>query len=324
MRYPQRPLSDFNPRSPRGERRTCTGGCRRQMRYFNPRSPRGERLAVKDLQARAGIISTHAPREGSDRGKRHLPGSTWHFNPRSPRGERPTHDGHGRPRGDFNPRSPRGERPTGTKTRRTTSRNFNPRSPRGERHSAVFAFQLIYVFQPALPARGATSAPISCSPCMIANFNPRSPRVERLKARFFAHCFSIFQPALPARGATRTGSGAGAGGSISTRAPREGSDQRRWAASSAPGVFQPALPARGATSLPSSSLRIKLYFNPRSPRGERRLVSVAHRRDHKISTRAPREGSDTSRERRNSYTQDFNPRSPQGERRLRPLPVARR
>ena len=250
---------------------------------------------MKDLQARAGIISTHAPREGSDRGKRHLPGSTWHFNPRSPRGERPTHDGHGRPRGDFNPRSPRGERPTGTKTRRTTSRNFNPRSPRGERHSAVFAFQLIYVFQPALPARGATSAPISCSPCMIANFNPRSPRVERLKARFFAHCFSIFQPALPARGATRTGSGAGAGGSISPRAPREGSDQRRWAASSAPGVFQPALPARGATSLPSSSLRIKLYFNPRSPRGERRLVSVAHRRDHKISTRAPREGSDTIR-----------------------------
>ena len=131
----------FQPTLPARGATDMHRGLPAQMRYFNPRSPRGERLAVKDLQARAGIISTHAPREGSDRGKRHLPGSTWHFNPRSPRGERPTHDGHGRPRGDF-----------------------NPRSPRGERHSAVFAFQLIYVFQPALPARGATSAPSPAVP----------------------------------------------------------------------------------------------------------------------------------------------------------------
>ena len=55
---------------------------------FNPRSPRGERHDLRHMGGVVGVISIHAPREGSD-----LPGIRfwrllWNFNPRSPRGER--------------------------------------------------------------------------------------------------------------------------------------------------------------------------------------------------------------------------------------------
>ena len=56
---------DFNPRSPRGERPTFTGGtC--FLFYFNPRSPRGERRALGVTTDWLVGISTLAPREGSD------------------------------------------------------------------------------------------------------------------------------------------------------------------------------------------------------------------------------------------------------------------
>ena len=55
----------FNPRSPHGERRSPAMP-RLSRRNFNPRSPHGERHGRKlVIQARL-IISTHAPRTGSD------------------------------------------------------------------------------------------------------------------------------------------------------------------------------------------------------------------------------------------------------------------
>ena len=40
------PRTDFNPRSPRGERPCTFFSLMRDCRYFNPRSPRGERRPV--------------------------------------------------------------------------------------------------------------------------------------------------------------------------------------------------------------------------------------------------------------------------------------
>ena len=80
--------SDFNPRSPHGERR-CVPIKRRQAitfqstlpargatlphprhtklhPHFNPRSPHGERRGRGDLDAVFIVISIHAPRTGSD------------------------------------------------------------------------------------------------------------------------------------------------------------------------------------------------------------------------------------------------------------------
>ena len=61
---------DFNPRSPRGERpNTRRGGG--QGEHFNPRSPRGERRRRHGHINDHAQISIHAPREGSDAGRRH-------------------------------------------------------------------------------------------------------------------------------------------------------------------------------------------------------------------------------------------------------------
>ena len=57
-------------------------------RDFNPRSPRGERHDENGLIDSYRVISTLAPREGSDRKSGRIKGRAWDFNPRSPRGER--------------------------------------------------------------------------------------------------------------------------------------------------------------------------------------------------------------------------------------------
>ena len=124
------------------------------------------------------LISTHAPRMGSDSKPQESGGDEGYFNPRSPYGERrpgvplrsvvsiliSTHAPrigsdvqrlHERSRSrDFNPRSPYGERPP-DRSKRPDRNYFNPRSPYGERPS---------------PTRPTTTS---------SNFNPRSLYGER-------------------------------------------------------------------------------------------------------------------------------------------------
>ena len=103
--------SDFNPRSPWGERPPidkrrypvetisihaprggsdffpilgCCNG-----RDFNPRSPWGERPRVGSLSWIKMPISIHAPRGGSDAAAGRCNPDVLYFNPRSPWGERP-------------------------------------------------------------------------------------------------------------------------------------------------------------------------------------------------------------------------------------------
>ena len=85
------------------------------------------------------------------------------------------------------------------------------------------------------------------------------------------HGLFLFQPTLPARGATPAVlRGVG------------------------PHAFQPTLPARGATAGACAIVRRILYFNPRSPHGERRGYPHHALQGLYISTHAPRTGSDTS------------------------------
>ena len=78
-----------------------------------------------------------------------------------------------------------------------------------------------------------------------------------------------FQPTLPARGATLIHQNNNTLFSISTHAPRTGSD----------GIW-------------SENVPMALNFNPRSPHGERRVGIPSCNVDKKISTHAPRTGSD--------------------------------
>ena len=282
-------MLNFNPRSPRGERRrwriwatvTCrfqpalpargaTGAGERRAqagRDFNPRSPRGERPSSISVSNVKISISTRAPREGSDcQGIPRFPPS--YISTRAPR------EG-----SDLSSLTDEDRRP-----------NFNPRSPRGERLPAHPCISFSFKFQPALPARGAT-----------ATASEHGEDEE-------------FQPALPARGATmqcvttrqrrRISTRAPREGSdpharnlghalmISTRAPREGSDATAPSKRGPPSHFNPRSPrgerpaGRGCPREPATN------FNPRSPRGERHRTNLFWFSFPQISTRASREGSD--------------------------------
>ena len=169
--------------------------------------------------------------------------------------------------------------------------NFNPRSPHGERHDPPVVFvphaaisthaprtgsdqgvaavlQLNAAFQPTLPARGATAAEVPSA------------------------VLAIFQPTLPARGATHTCSMAVCRALISTHAPRTGSDVTRRNAP--PGVaISTHAPRTGSDAfVTAASLMFAVYFNPRSPHGERPIAGRIRLGSLTISTHAPRTGSD--------------------------------
>ena len=83
-------------------------------------------------------------------------------------------------------------------------------------------------------------------------------------------------------------------GKISIHAPRTGSDLNAEKEANGAIEFQSTLPARGATASHSGTKPVSIYFNPRSPHGER--PNLLYRR---------------------GLLPYFNPRSPHGERRKR-------
>ena len=238
------PRENFNPRSPHGERqlpadtprpRDCisthaprTGSDRprdeevSRKRRFQPTLPARGATPRGGRTRRRNGISTHAPRTGSDDSGRCALPIHRDFNPRSPHGERRCVNATSLLKGDFNPRSPHGERLVHT-TQVGVVEHFNPRSPHGERR----------LFDGIIRAN--------------THFNPRSPHGERRKSSRNSFHAMRFQPTLPARGATgrrerpKTAT-------ISTHAPRTGSDAQEYAASVTETEFQPTLPARGATA----------------------------------------------------------------------------
>ena len=191
------------------------------------------------------VISTHAPRTGSDNKFFVFPTSSLLISTHAPRtGSDVLFAGCATSRGYFNPRSPHGER------------RFN--TPEGVAP---------LLFQPTLPARGAT------------------------RGRRDLHPRRRFQPTLPARGATvRLHRWRRTHKPISTHAPRTGSDKLSGRTSRQK-EFQPTLPARGATY--SRSIATTLYqFQPTLPaRGATRSERYRERYSS-ISTHAPRTGSD--------------------------------
>ena len=147
---------DFNPRSPHGERRRCRRTHHRKE-IFQPTLPARGATAYQAVLHVPTAISTHAPRTGSDKIAKKCVKGLANFNPRSPHGER---------RCKVCPE--------------VLCPYFNPRSPHGERLGLSKNVKPGQLFQPTLPARGATST--NCTNCTLT---------------------TAFQPTLPARGATR-------------------------------------------------------------------------------------------------------------------------
>ena len=192
------------------------------------------------------------------------------------------------------------------------------------------------IFQPTLPARGATSVRLSTMQAS-SNFNPRSPHGERHEL------FTIvFSDMLISTHAPRTGSdGSGnprhqCASHFNPRSPH-GERPRKAHGIAYRVTFQPTLPARGATS-GRRFVHIHQAISTHAPRtGSDTRIFVATFGAINISTHAPRTGSDraaddqrvaavgisthaprTGSDRRVtaslSSSRNFNPRSPHGER----------
>ena len=138
--------------------------------------------------------------------------------------------------------------------------------------------------------RGAT-APITVFSASSLYFNPRSPCGERLGISSLPLNIFYFNPRSPCGERQCMHLISSVTGSISTHAPRAGSDQGKnlWAVKSKD-------------------------FNPRSPCGERPQHARLIQRACHISTHAPRAGSDPPVLAAGCFPRYFNPRSPCGER----------
>ena len=234
-----------------------------------------------------------------------------YFNPRSPHGERQTHSSPPAFRKTFQPTLPaRGA--TIRNWRKPADSLFQPTLPA---RGATYTFSM---FRP--PAHISTHAPRTGSDvsfrapacgCDISTHAPRTGSDAAFQGSAGQGLISTHAP--------RTGSDVPDGGvavrrgAISTHAPRTGSDPMVVTAPH-PARFQPTLPARGATATTRRERSEIWYFNPRSPHGERRQRRHVYGRESafqptlpargatangwthagyfKISTHAPRTGSD--------------------------------
>ena len=214
-------------------------------------------------------ISTHAPRTGSDKG----------IVPHSNRFVK-----------NFNPRSPHGERPCllYPKINQHYISTHAPRTGSDEIKCHIIKPPLL--FQPTLPARGATGDDCDAqSPKDISTHAPRT-------------------------GSDATSYERGYHDEISTHAPRTGSDAGTIPCSSSKDYFNPRsphgerlygfcllsmeesisthAPRTGSDALVTHEGKRDKDFNPRSPHGERRKDLSQGRSLEMISTHAPRTGSD--------------------------------
>ena len=167
---------------------------------FNPRSPCGERQELVRQFYAMRSISIHAPRAGSDPGIYRYQTAHNYFNPRSPCGERLLSQYGGLTIHLFQSTLPVRGATTRRVPRRLYRQYFNPRSPCGERRSFRASPVCLPKFQSTLPVRGATRrllgpahyirisihAPRAGSDWRVArdrsragHFNPRSPCGER-------------------------------------------------------------------------------------------------------------------------------------------------
>ena len=192
-------------------------------------------------------------------------------------------------------------------------RYFNPRSPHGERRLSIAVVVPVPLFQPTLPARGATHRQRR-KHTRDAYFNPRSPHGERRTYAAMPVLRRYFNPRSPHGERPFAISTNGRGGynfnprsphgerrqgwrtwspeeNISTHAPRTGSDlhQERFYR---PRCISTHAPRTGSDGCPPCPIAVACDFNPRSPHGERPSSACPSGTSKRISTHAPRTGSD--------------------------------
>ena len=210
------PSSDFNPRSPYGERQVFPGQKVINKEFQSTLPLRGATMKRASRRPKS-CISIHAPLTGSDPSG-FLLFRNFHISIHAPL----TGSDHPSSRRCWNPG------------------DFNPRSPYGERLSSfVFSF-ISSVFQSTLPLRGATCRGLD-STC-TGTFQSTLPLRG---ATFFIGrngTMEVFQSTLPLRGATGLPLLPRPVASISIHAPLTGSDGGRECSGASVKYFNPRSP----------------------------------------------------------------------------------
>ena len=265
--------SDFNPRSPCGERPYVSGPVRDKNGFQSTLPVWGATVGLPGV-LQLVLISIHAPRVGSDGAGTARTPQPRNFNPRSPCGERRWRRWSRRRRRHFNPRSPGGER-RGVGPPQLQQLGISIHAPRvgsdwvcGEVHilspisihaprvgSDVPGSRLLtrtIMISIHAPRVGSDArCPPWCRP-PGCDFNPRSPCGERRAALGDGHGLQQFQSTLPVWGATFS-----TPSMVSSRAN-----------------FNPRSPC-GERPPPAASSPNPRDFNPRSPCGERHRPALA-------------------------------------------------
>ena len=217
------------------------------------------------------LISTHAPRTGSDAEILCISKESARFQPTLPaRGATRYALPSGYKQGDFNPRSPHGERRrlwrkhvdtlmisthaprTGSdkSARRTHWRTtISTHAPRTGSDDARLLFLVYDGISTHAPRTGSDGHYPGGVYRTSRHFNPRSPHGERQRKSTYMEQFINISTHAPRTGSDEMAKLLRQNGIISTHAPRTGSDSKIFTFPIVQILFQPTLPARGATSL---------------------------------------------------------------------------
>ena len=171
----------------------------------------------------------------------------------------------------FNPRSPHGERHTADKDYLPAEYRISIHAPRTGSDSDLLDKFMGLDISIHAPRTGSDDTPPPSAP-PASYFNPRSPHGER---RFRP------EPVAPTQ-------------DISIHAPRTGSDLPENAERITRRISIHA-PRTGSDNPRRNHARQQIYFNPRSPHGERLNIICQRSNFQSISIHAPRTGSDTLR-----------------------------
>ena len=194
----------------------------------------------------------------------------------------------------FNPRTPRGVRPVLLHDGKARG-YFNPRTPRGVRLAMVTVVQLIFLFQSTHPSRGATKICISLLKTTAISIHAPLAGCD---IRITVHDRWVL---------------------ISIHAPLAGCD-----VVAVIGVITLRIsihaPLAGCDVLWGTGLRLRKHFNPRTPRGVRRIKMVHLCQFPHFNPRTPR-GVRLNLSIHPKIILNFNPRTPRGVRRVLPTAI---
>ena len=213
----------FNPRPPRGGRRTSAFSCKSPLRFQSTPPARGATAAAFLLTKQQYYISIHAPREGGD-------------SPEPRRQPFPT---------NFNPR-PREGGDAATVRGWATAAGISIHAPRVGGDGGVYRASVQINISIHAPREGGDLRP-KTAVYSLWYFNPRPPRGGRLDEAEIDQWPISFQSTPPARGATLALQPSAQGIEISIHAPREGGDGDGGNRHRHQARFQSTPPAKGAT-----------------------------------------------------------------------------